>query len=534
MFKKIISNLSFSPALVAQLGFYAKRLRKEQTTRRLGLIFVALALVVQSLAVFQAPESANASSPNDFVAGGLGTGSNRSLNNFLNPYDANANGLKSTMDHFGITREEIAAAQFGTFTTGTDKISWGFENRTGATQVEVRDAQYNKIRDVWGRPMHVNNGTKATIYGWIGHSQSMGWFAIMQVCGNLVTDHFPPTPQPPAPPKPAPANIEVSKTATNVTRGNVDATKATAKANDKITFNVTLKNSGGTAKEVAFSDNLSDTLEYANLIDKGAGTFNDQTKVLSWPNVTLQPGETQTRTFTVQVKSPVPLNGVSSGQTGSYDCQIRNTFETSTVTVPVDCSKPPAPANIEVTKDAKNISQGNVDATTVTAKENDKITYTLTIKNTGGTAKEVELKDNLRDTLEYASLTDKGGGTFDEKTMILSWPNVTLKAGEKQTRTFAVQVKSTIPAMPQGTSNEDSYNCVMQNAFMTAGVEIPVSCAPPKVVEEVVTQLPTTGPTENALFATIVLSIAVFFFLRSRQLGTEVRLIRRDLNAGTL
>jgi hypothetical protein len=74
----------------------------------------------------------------------------------------------------------------------------------------------------------------------------------------------------------------------------------------------------------------------------------------------------------------------------------------------------------------------------------------------------------------------------------------------------------------------------MENAFQTAGVEIPVSCAPPKVVENIVTELPTTGPTENALFAVTVLSLATFFFFRSRQMGTEVRLIRRDLNTGTL
>lgn len=55
MFRKIVSQLSFSPALVGQLSFYAKRLRKEQATRRLGLVFVAMALVVQSLVVFQAP-----------------------------------------------------------------------------------------------------------------------------------------------------------------------------------------------------------------------------------------------------------------------------------------------------------------------------------------------------------------------------------------------------------------------------------------------------------------------------------------------
>jgi len=52
MFRKIVSNLAFSPALVGQLGFYAKRLRREEATRRVGLIFTALALVVQGFAVF--------------------------------------------------------------------------------------------------------------------------------------------------------------------------------------------------------------------------------------------------------------------------------------------------------------------------------------------------------------------------------------------------------------------------------------------------------------------------------------------------
>ena len=67
MFRKIVSNLTFSPALVGQLGFYAKRLKKEEATRRIGLIFTALALVVQSFAVFTPPESANAANGNNVV-----------------------------------------------------------------------------------------------------------------------------------------------------------------------------------------------------------------------------------------------------------------------------------------------------------------------------------------------------------------------------------------------------------------------------------------------------------------------------------
>ena len=154
MFKKIVSQLSFSPALVGQLGFYAKRLRKEQTTRRIGLIFVALALVVQSLVVFQAPEPANAANPGDMIPGGLGLGANRSFNNFLGPYDRNERNLKDIYNYFGITREEITATKFTTFRVG-DKIGWGFENRAGATAVGITNGSGAQVTTLYGRPLNI-------------------------------------------------------------------------------------------------------------------------------------------------------------------------------------------------------------------------------------------------------------------------------------------------------------------------------------------------------------------------------------------
>lgn len=409
MFKKIVSNLSFSPALVGQLGFYAKRLKKEETTRRLGLIFVALALVVQCLAVFQPPESANAASSNDLVYGGLGLGSARSINNFLAPYDKNTANLKDIMNYMGISRAEIASAQFGSFITGA-KYSWGHNPIHTTSALEQKTiitdpTGVTPITSIYSRPMSLSNGSNAKIYGYIGHSSRVGWFALMQACGNLVTDIVPPPITPPV------------------------------------------------------------------------------------------------------VTPPV-------------------------VTPPV--VTPPAPAALTFNKTATNVSQGNVAGSTVAAKENDKLTYTLTMENTGGTAAPVKISDNLSDTLEYSSLIDNGGGTYDDTTKTLSWPDISLLPGEKQERSFAVQVLATIPTTPVGQSNPDSYNCVMDNAFEGSGVTIPVTCAPPKVIEQVTTELPHTGATENMLFAGIVLAVVTYFFLRSRQLGTEVRLIRRDLNAGTI
>ena len=48
MFKKIVSNLPFHPTLLGDLGYYLKRVRQEEAIRRLGLVFVLLALAVQT------------------------------------------------------------------------------------------------------------------------------------------------------------------------------------------------------------------------------------------------------------------------------------------------------------------------------------------------------------------------------------------------------------------------------------------------------------------------------------------------------
>lgn len=396
MFRKIVSRLSFSPALIGQLGFYAKRLKQEQNVRRTGLIFVALALVVQSLVVFQPIESANAASDNDMVYGGLGVGSERSFNKFLTPYDANTRHLKDIFNQVGITRQEITAAKFQQFTVG-DKLSWGLKPRFSKAQGEekvsvMRDGK--KVTNVYARPLKLFNGSSAKIWGWVGYSENLkkttgsGWFAIMQSCGNLVTNGVPEDPE-------------------------------------------------------------------------------------------------------------------------------------------------PEPANIGKTKTGINVTQGNVAADSVTAKAGDRLTFTITAKNTGGTAATVKLEDDLEDTLEYASLVDNGGGTFNSTTKVLSWPDITLKPGEQQSRTFSVQLLASIPATPQGVSDPSSYDCKIVNTFGTS-IIVPVDCTPPKVVETVVKELPQTGPAENFIFSGVVLAIVLYFYLRSRQLNKEVRLIRRSINTGAL
>lgn len=348
MFKKIVSNLSFSPSLIGQIGFYAKRLRKEELSRRLGLIFTVLALVVQSLVVFQPSESANAASGNDFIYGGV-----QSLDDFIRPYDKNTNNLKDILTYFGITREELANAKYSTWTAG-DTLSWGYQSKfsyeQGERKVPITNSSDAVVTTVYGRPNSLFNGKNARVSGWVGHSSKIGWFAVMKACGNLVTNIIPP-----APPKKCAYNATIlannsrckpcpgkdtlwaedptcnavivrKKSAVNISQGAVNATTLQSKANDTIKYTLTIENKGLNTDKVPVVEDLGDVLEYATLLDNGGGVFSNTDKTLTWPPITLGPGEKQTRVFAVRLLSSIPSTAQGASDPTSYDCVMTNVF----------------------------------------------------------------------------------------------------------------------------------------------------------------------------------------------------------------
>lgn len=549
MFRKLVSNLAFSPALVGQLGFYAKRLKKEEATRRLGLIFTVLALVVQSFAVFQPPESANASNPSNFIQGGIS-----SINAFLRNYDSNANNIKDLFSTLGISRSDIAAARYGEFNS-KDVYSWGLTSRFSAAQGErtypirieggVRNFYYRPL-SLWDTGNNVKTGSYYKAY--IGKTASGMWFALQVNCGNLILKQEPA--RPPCPTgqtgqypncQTAPKMCDIPGK-TNLRADDVNCKEAVA-ACDLLTINRNL--TGYHFASAASAANGATITSYTYVIKRDGKTIDTKTVASSSTVNALDYAQTQQGKYTVELTVNTNL-GTRSGP----DC-----VKTFNITPPPVCSVNPnlasdspecqpcpgdstlwikdtkCAANIVTTKTAQNSTQGG-DATKVTAKASDRIVYTLNVENRGLAPATYTITEQLDDVMEYASVLDNGGGTLANKVM--SWPTITLKPGEKQSRMFTVQVLSTIPTMGQGTSDKTSYDCKMINTFGNA-VTINVDCPVQKeVVEQTVAQLPHTGPTENMLFAGITLAVVAYFYARSRQMKHEVRLIRRGYNAGTI
>lgn len=621
MFKKIVSNLPFSPSLVSQLGFYARRLKKEQWMRRLGLIFTVFALVIQSLAIFNPPQSANASSSSDMKRGGCW-----SISCYLSEYDDSDSNIGFWARKVGITREEIADMYDDDICTGDWTYSFG-----------MTDPGYNPYSlSRGGRTIRYGEGWRAIsscASGFTGDSDHAGEFSFINDCGNLQLQEIPPTPEPPKPPTPPSASctdtwIEptsgiadttnftfhttgtvsggaqwngfkfdwsgaasgssgdqpmkdgvnavwntkfktpgtynvrgyLNSTVGQVTSSNCVATitvkekivpsydlsksvdLTTVEPDGTLTYTLVFKNTGnGTLTNAVVKDTLPENVTLSGDVtttpaDGVSGDlFGDGLKIAK-----VEAGKSVTIQFKVKVAS---YDKLLCGTTELVNTAVATTKETTTEDDTTNNSTTTIVERTEecLTKKTAYNNTQNQDATTTKANGGDSITFTLKVVNGSSEAITTDIVDSIQDTLEYADLADQGGGTLETRdgAKALVWKDVTIGGGETITRNFTVLIKNPVPSFAQGQGAPNSYDCRITNSVVisndnNATISIPLVCPVQKTVEQVVTQLPATGAGSNILFGGIVAAIVVFFYARSRQLGKEVRLVRREFNAGTL
>lgn len=233
MFRKLVSNLPFSPSLIHQVSFYASRLRKEQFTRKLGLIFTSLLIVVQSLTVFIPAKPTIAASTNDIVFGG---GNKEAL---LQAYKSGCDSkgrcdIKQIFNAYGIGEGNLAAATYETIYSSQANNYWSIGRAPRGYGGEVAKQIPNGPM-IWSRTLH---GWQAN-HNWnvlkVHTAQGVRW--ILTECGNIVTKEA-------APEEPKP-DMKVEKT----------VSKPSVKKGEKFYYTVVAKNIGkGTANNVLIYD----------------------------------------------------------------------------------------------------------------------------------------------------------------------------------------------------------------------------------------------------------------------------------------
>lgn len=160
----------------------------------------------------------------------------------------------------------------------------------------------------------------------------------------------------------------------------------------------------------------------------------------------------------------------------------------------------------------------NTNATSVEAKPNDEIVFTLTAENQSDkTISGYVMEANIADLSSHATLTDAGGASYNSATNSLVWTPLDINPNESIEKKIIVRVNplaagSTNNVMKMKFNNEVSVQVSNKTVASNAG-------NPGKVagIKEDPYKAPTTGTQENFLVVLAALSTLAFWMIKRKQ-----------------
>ncbi len=132
----------------------------------------------------------------------------------------------------------------------------------------------------------------------------------------------------------------LNKRAQNDSQNIPSADGKVAKAGNLITYTLSVKNSSTNtvAKGFSVEENITDILEYADVVNLHGG-IKDNQNIVKWPAKSIEPGKTIEQKLSVQIKDPIPQTPASASNPESFDCTITNVYG-NTVNIKLSCSVP--------------------------------------------------------------------------------------------------------------------------------------------------------------------------------------------------
>lgn len=526
MFNKIISTLPYNPSAIEQLAFYSKRLKQEESVRRLGLAMIVMSMFIQLFASAVPPEKSLAASPNNIINNVDTRG------DILRAWDAPGSDIPAIYGKFGVTRSDIASltTRPNVTITSNQHDFWSIGRKSlsgyGGVSDSYKDSEvrlraggtyvYMRKLNAWG---------VSSYKAFKGRVSSTGkQFWIIADCGNF-TQLGKSTPSPP--------RLEIRK--------SVIGGQTTARRGDTFTYRVEYRN--------AQEDSLAEDVRLVDDLDAG---YVDRISPTQYPmgangimvkELSSLANTDNSRIFDVTVRiKPNVEHGTRVCNIASISASNASkvTSQEVCVTVVVENMPPPPPLPPTPplppppppgsTKTVKNITrnlEGN-KAIGTTVRPGDVIEYNLVTTNGGANAKtSYDIKDFVGDVLDYAKLDSdflaSQGGTYDTSQKQVIWSNQTIPSNGQLEKKFRVTIKNPVPATNSPTAASTTFDCKISNEYGDE-ISLNVQCPVLKTVEE----LPNTGPGTTVAIAFTITVISSYFLARSRLLSREVGIVKEN------
>ena len=345
MFKKIVSNLPFTPSLLPQISFYARRLSQESATRKLGVLFAGLTIILQSVLFVAPPQPSLASSNNDVIFGGLSRTESEAKQQLINQVYRGDNAMVSPYNnktyydldilfqHFNITEQDIRNAEKVTICSQCNeqdkrKRSVGRLPNSVDASKDVKFTPADSRHSYYLRPLYIWDSSSHSKYEALKIRDGV-W--ILLNCGNIVVDDVPD------------ANLELTKTQS-------PRNGATIAPGSTVTYGFTLKNTGNaTAQNVTVLDRFPSTTIFSNIqVNKGqAKTVTDKTTIngktyTRWTFGNVPAGQTLKVSMTARLKAGDAREVCNAGSVEFKNAE-GNLRKTSSNKVCFDREEPPEP-----------------------------------------------------------------------------------------------------------------------------------------------------------------------------------------------